>query len=150
MTSDRIEREIVIDAPVDRVWSFVTQSAFWVYADDPRRGELREGAVFVAEHPEFGRFPVRIERIEPMHYLSYRWASTFPGEEPGAGNSTLIEFTLRPDGDQTRLRVVETGFDSLSASLVRRQASYQDNVQGWTGELEALRLRVERQGAGQR
>ncbi len=144
MDTDRIEREIVIDAPVDRVWFFVTEPGFWVGEGDPERVELREGATVVSEHAEYGRFPMRVERIEPPRFISYRWASTFPGAEPGDGTSTLVEFSLTADGDKTLLRVVESGFASLAASEETRRKSYEDNVGGWIEELDALKERVEK------
>ncbi len=147
MVPDRIEREIVIAASIERVWSLVTEPGFWVGEGDPANVELRVGAVLVSEHAEYGRFPMRIEKIEPLHYLSYRWASTFPGEEPGEGNSTLVEFTLEPDHGKTRLRVVESGFAGLTAPEDTRRKSFEDNIGGWAQELDELRQRAEQSGA---
>jgi len=143
MDTDRIEREIVIAAPVERVWSLVTEPGFWVGEGDPTGVEPREGELLVSEHGEYGRYPMRIERIEPHRYISYRWASTFPGEEPRPGNSTLVEFTLAADGGKTRLRVVESGFAALDAPEETRRRSHVDNTEGWATELEGLRERAE-------
>jgi len=143
MAPDRIEREIVIAAPLDRVWSFVTEPGFWVGEGDPAKADLREGALMVSEHGDYGQFPLRIEKIEPQRYVSYRWASTFPGEEPREGNSTLVEFTLLREGDKTRLRVVESGFAELDAPADTRRKSFEDNIEGWTTELDELRQRAE-------
>jgi uncharacterized protein YndB with AHSA1/START domain len=101
----------------------------------------------VAKNPEYGDFPVRVEKVEPPTYLAYRWASAFRGEELRADNSTLVEFTLIPEGDQTRLRVVESGFALLAGSQELRSQAVQDNTRGWPQELDALKVRAEQSSA---
>ncbi|MER7078456.1 Uncharacterized conserved protein YndB, AHSA1/START domain [Saccharopolyspora kobensis] len=147
MVPDRIEREIVIEAPVERVWAALLEPAFWLGEADPAGVEVREGGVLVSEHAEHAEFPQRIEKIDPNRYLSYRWASGFPGAEPDSGNSTLVEFTLTEESGATRLRVVETGFAGLAASEEQRRSSFEDNDGGWAGVLEELKEKVEKQRA---
>ena len=143
MDSDRIEREILIEAPVERVWTLVTEPGWWVGSGDPTGVEVREGATVVSEHEQYGSYPMRIERIEPQRYIAYRWASTLPGQEPRDGNSTLVEFTLAAEGGGTRLRVVESGFASLDAPEETRRKSLEGNIGGWEEELADLRRRAE-------
>jgi uncharacterized protein YndB with AHSA1/START domain len=143
MTQDRIERETLINAPVDRVWSVLTVPAFWVDSGSLAQAELREGASLLARNTTVGDYPVHVERIDAPRYLSYRWASAFPGQEPDASNSTLIEFTLVPEGEQTRLRVVESGFAALAGPDDVRRKAYEDNTGGWTEEIDGLRKRAE-------
>lgn len=108
MSDDRIERETLIEASLEHVWTLVAQPGFWVAEEASLAGTVaREGESMVAKNPEYGEFPVRVEKVEPPTYLAYRWASAFPGEELREDNSTLVEFTLIPEGDRTRLRVVE-------------------------------------------
>lgn len=148
MSEDRIERETLIEAPVDRVWSLVAQPGFWVADKASLPGTVaREGESLVAKHSEYGDFPVRVEKVEPPTYLAYRWASAFPGAEPREGNSTLVEFTLTPEGERTRLRVVESGFAALAGSEEVRGRSLKDNTQGWPLELDALKKRAEQPAA---
>jgi uncharacterized protein YndB with AHSA1/START domain len=90
---------------------------------------------------------VRVEKLEPPTYLAYRWASAFPGEELRDDNSTLVEFTLSPEGEKTRLRVVESGFATLAASDEVRRKALEDNAGGWPEELDALRARAEQLAA---
>lgn len=54
-----------------------------------------------------------------------------------------MEFTLTPEGDSTRLRVVESGFASLVASDELRGKAVKDNTSGWPAVLDALRERAE-------
>lgn len=75
--------------------------------------------------------------MEPPHAFSYRWAR--PSHQTvREDNSTLVEFTLTPEGEQTRLRVVESGFRGL-AITAEEQAKYAaGNTGGWKSELDEL------------
>jgi uncharacterized protein YndB with AHSA1/START domain len=145
MSADRIERETLIAAPLERVWSLVAEPGFWVADKASLPGTVaRAGESMVAKNSEVGDFPVRVEKVEPPTYLAYRWASAFPGEELREDNSTLVEFTLTQEGDQTRLRVVESGFAALAGSEELRGRAVQDNSGGWPLELDALKARAEK------
>ncbi|MFI9103556.1 SRPBCC domain-containing protein [Streptomyces fildesensis] len=148
MSEDRIERETLISAPLERVWSLVAQPGFWVADKASLPGTVaREGESMLAKNSEHGDFPVRVEKVQPPTYLAYRWASAFPGEELREDNSTLVEFTLTSEGDRTRLRVVESGFATLAGPDGLRGQSHKDNSQGWPLELEALKKRAEEPSA---
>ncbi|MFE9629639.1 SRPBCC domain-containing protein [Streptomyces sp. NPDC006463] len=148
MSMDRIERETLIAASLDRVWSLVAEPGFWVADPATLTGSTaREGESLVAKNAEYGDFPVRVEKVEPQTYLAYRWASAFPGEELREDNSTLVEFTLTPEGDKTRLRVVESGFASLTGPEALRDKAVKDNTGGWPPVLDALRARAEQPSA---
>ncbi|WP_331727865.1 SRPBCC domain-containing protein [Streptomyces sp. NBC_00158] len=148
MSEDRIERETLIEASPERVWSLVAEPGFWVADKASLPGTVaREGEEMVAKNPEYGDFPVRVEKVEPPTYLAYRWASAFPGEELREGNSTLVEFTLTPEGGRTRLRVTESGFAALAGSEELRGKAVEDNTGGWRQELDALKARAEQPAA---
>jgi uncharacterized protein YndB with AHSA1/START domain len=128
-----IEREIVIDAPVEVVWRTITepgQMSQWFAS----RVELvvEPGARGYMEFGDQGG-PVVVETVEPPMRFSFRWNSP-DGEEPVAGNSMLVEFTLTPEGDErTRLRVVESGHELLGWPDAEKQR-YADEHQGGWGE----------------
>jgi uncharacterized protein YndB with AHSA1/START domain len=144
MSEDRIERETLIAAPLERVWSLVAEPGFWVADKASLPGTVaKEGESMVAKNAEYGDFPVRVEKVEPPAYLAYRWASAFPGAELREDNSTLVEFTLTPEGNNTRLRVVESGFAALAGSEELRRQAVKDNTGGWPKELDALKARAE-------
>jgi uncharacterized protein YndB with AHSA1/START domain len=144
MSEDRIERETLIAAPLERVWSLVAEPGFWVADKASLPGTVaREGETMVAKNAKYGDFPVRVEKVESPTYLAYRWASAFPGEELREDNSTLVEFTLTPEGDKTRLRVVESGFAALAGPKELRTKAVKDNTGGWPQELDALKTRAE-------
>ena len=132
MIVDRIEREIVIAAAPERVWPLVAEPGFWATDDENTHGTVAtEGESLVVRHSRHGDFPVRVEKVDPPKYLAYRWMSAFPGESLRAANSTLVEFTLTPEGDGTRLRVVESGFAALPTSDENRQNVIDDHTAGW-------------------
>src|SRR4051812_25898504 len=144
MSEDRIERETLIAAPLERVWPLVAQPGFWVADKASLPGTVaREGESMVAKNAEYGNFPVRVEKVEPPTYVAYRWASAFPGEELREDNSTLVEFTLIPEGDKTRLRVVESGFAALAGSEELRRQAMKDNDSGWPEVLDEFKTRTE-------
>ncbi|WP_371677300.1 SRPBCC domain-containing protein [Streptomyces sp. NBC_01276] len=148
MIQDRIERETLIEAPLERVWSLVTEPGFWVAEPESVAGTVaREGESMLAKNPQYGDFPVRVEKVEPPTYVAYRWASAFPGEELRGDNTTLVEFTLTPEGDKTRLRVVESGFAELPGAEELRAKALEDNTGGWPQVLDAFKKRAEESSA---
>lgn len=143
MTNDRIEREIRIAARPERVWPLVAEPGFWATDDESTRGTaVTGGETFVARHSRAGDYPMRVEKVDPPTYLAYRWVSAFQGEELREENSTLVEFTLTPDGDGTLLRVVESGFAALPTSDENRLHVIDDHTTGWEQCFAALAARV--------
>ena len=110
---DTIEREILIGAPIERVWEIVTTPEHmgqW-FGD---AGAERNGDVINMSWKEHGTAELRIVRSEAPSAFAYRWDANVPGI-----GDTLVEFTLSPEGDGTRVRVVESGFATLAT---RRRA----------------------------
>lgn len=149
MVPDRIEREIVIEASVDRVWSTLTEAEHlgtW-FGDAGAEVDLREGGAILLEWREHGKARGVIEAVDRPRYFAIRWALLF-GEEPRPGNSTLVEFTLVPEGDaRTRLGVVESGFRDLDVSDEEKVRHAEQNAGGWKSELDELREYVEGRAA---
>ncbi|NUT91134.1 MAG: polyketide cyclase [Saccharothrix sp.] len=143
MIEDRIERDTLIDAPVDRVWPLVATPGFWVALPERGEGSAVEGGSAVVRHAEHGEFPVRVVRVEPPSYIAYRWAPATPGQELGEGNSTLVEFTLSAEGDKTRLTVTESGFAALAVPDDVRARTVGNLAEGWPQVLDAAKKHVE-------
>jgi uncharacterized protein YndB with AHSA1/START domain len=139
---DRIEREVTIDAPPERVWALVTEAEHlgrW-FGDAGAEVDLRPGGVLALHWSEYGTSMGRIEAVEPTRLFAFRWA---PFKDPGGvdpteSNSTLVEFTLSAEGDGTRLRVVESGFEMLDCSEEQRGRNLDGNTEGWRAELGEL------------
>ena len=146
---DSIEREVVIDAPVNRVWQLVTEAEHlgrW-FGDAGGEVDLRPGGAMELRWTEYGSSRGRIEAVEPPRLFAFRWA---PFKDPGGadptdGNSTRVEFTLSEEGQGTRLRVVESGFETLATSEEQRRKNLDGNTEGWQmelGELQEYATRV--------
>lgn len=147
----QIERETVIAAPVERVWALLTEAEHigrW-FSDAGAEVDLRPGGGLVLRWSEHGTGRARIVDVEPHRRFSYRWAPIREhwGEEPTEGNSTLVEFTLAAEGDGTRLRVVESGFEALAATAEQRRRSFEDNTEGWEAQLGNVGRYAERVAA---
>ncbi|MFC0548555.1 SRPBCC domain-containing protein [Kutzneria chonburiensis] len=130
---DDIEREIAINAPVERVWELVSQGGWWI-GDGDRGAQTRsrEGDdVDVVVDPRYGTFRIRTEKAEPHSYLSYRWLDD--GNERA---TTLVEFWLSETDGVTTLRVVESGF----VSAEHREG----NIKGWGMQLAVAKAECER------
>lgn len=142
MVSDRIEQDVYISAPAARVWQVVTEPThvgMWFGNGEPAEIDLRPGGRIVFDHGEHGKLPAVIEEVEEPRYLSFRWAADDTGgREPAAGNATLVEFTLEPEGDGTRLRVVESGFAKVVAEPEIVDRRFTANKGGWRQALFAL------------
>jgi uncharacterized protein YndB with AHSA1/START domain len=146
---DQIEREVVIDASAERVWELVTEAEHlgrW-FGDAGAEVDLRPGGAMALHWTEHGTARGRIEAVEPQRLFAFRWApfKDPSGLDPTEANSTRVEFTLVAEGDGTRLRVVESGFDMLDCSEEQRSANLEGNTEGWRlelGELQDYTTRV--------
>ena len=148
MTTDRIEKEIVLRAPRARVWRALTDSAeFGAWFGVAFEGVFAVGQSVKGKltFPGLTHFTLEalIERIEPERLFSYRWhpyaidTKTDFSAEP----MTRVEFRLEEAPEGTRLSVVESGFDRLPAH--RRDEAFRMNESGWSKQLENVRKHVE-------
>ena len=132
---DRIERELVLSVPVERVWAALTDPAELAkWFGDGAEIDLRPGGAALLT---FGdeRCPMVVVAVEPMRRFAYYWQPGMSHEaEVPLDNRTLVEFTLEPAGAGTRLTLVESGFTTLHDPGVR-----EGNVEGWGVELGELR-----------
>src|SRR5215218_5119718 len=139
--TDRIETDVLIAAPVDRVWGLITSAEHvgrW-FGNAGAEIDLRPGGPLSLSWSDFGTFHGRVESVEPPHRVAYRWLSTRDSRaEPTPANSTLIEFTLAAEGDGTRVAVIESGFDGLDVDAEERAAALASHTRGWTDELGEL------------
>ena len=144
--SDRIERSVLIEATLDRVWDLVTEPGWWVPSQTPGPIDRMPGAIAVRESEQWGRFPVQVVSIDPKTYAAFRWASTSPGEELTGDNTTLVEFHLANEAEAIKVTVVETGFAVLPIPEEARRKGFDGNTQGWGEQLDSLRDRAQQPG----
>lgn len=147
---DRIDREIVIQAPTAQVWALVAEPGWWINQGAVIEHRLEaDGPDRVIVHdPHVGTFAVTRVAEEPQNYVAFRWYSG-ASEPRRAGaladdTSTLVEFHVSAEGaDSTRVHVVESGFAGLDEVAQQRRAMFDDNSTGWVEELTALRQHFE-------
>lgn len=134
--TDRIEKELTLNAPLSRVWRALTdyeQFGVWfrVKLDSPFvMGQTTHGRI---TFPGYEHLTVSmcVEAIEPERLFAYRW-HPYPNDptyDYSQEPATLVEFVLTPLDDRTQLRICESGFDRLPAW--RRDEAFRLNSQGW-------------------
>jgi len=136
---DEIRREVVIDAPIEKVWRAISsQEEIAKWFGDISEVELRRGGAARFGWTEYESVSEAVvEVVDEPHRFAYRWAldSNKPFEE---SLTTLVEFTLEPRGSGTHLTLVESGFAELPD--VQYQEHFGTNSDGWDSELEDLKI----------
>ena len=99
----RIERELLIDAPVDAVWSVMADVERWPEITASMTsvrlldGELRVGARAEVVQPKLAKAVWTVTRFDEGR--RFVWESRVPGVRIVAGHE------VKPDGDRTRAMV---------------------------------------------
>jgi uncharacterized protein YndB with AHSA1/START domain len=144
MTDLTIEREILIEAPVEVVWRTITEpERIEQWFADRVQLDLRPGGagMLVFENRATSdpvTAPLVVEAVEPPHRFAFRWSHP-EGQSPVAGNSMLVEFLLTVEGDErTRLRVVEIGIDRVAWSDDEKTRYAEDHRHGWSVHMGRL------------
>ena len=143
-STDRIEKEVTLDAPRSRVWRALTEvkqfnSWFGVNLATPfAPGAEVSGQISIRGY-EHVKMTIWIEKMEPEHFFSFRWHpyAVEPGVDYSAEPTTLVSFTLEDAGGGTQLTIVESGFDAIPES--RRAKAFSMNSSGWNGQAENIR-----------
>src|SRR6201997_1991832 len=155
MTTDRIEKQVVLRAPMDRVWRAISDSQefgrwFGVRIDGPFVAGTsvtatitgttvdEEGAELQLPHAG-AKATWQIVAVEPSRRLAYRWHpfAVDADVDYAVEHTTLVEFTLSPTLDGVLLSIVESGFDAIPAA--RRSAAFEANSGGWAKQVELVR-----------
>ena len=138
-----IEREVLIEAPVQVVWGVVTEPDQIVrWFSDSAKIDLHPGGAGELSWDQAAAakpmtVQLRVEAVEPPSRFSFRWCHP-EGAEPGPDNSVLVEFTLSAEGDNTRLRVVESGLAALDWTDEQKSSYTEEHNEGWAGHLGRL------------
>ncbi len=143
MSTDRIEKSIVLRAPRARVWrALVHPAEFSAWFGVALEGVFAPGARLTGRHMAPGHehetMDFAVERVEPEHLLTYRWHPVVhePGVDGVPQPATLVEFHLVDVVEGTRLIVIESGFDGLP--MARRAAALRVHDAGWVAQLGNL------------
>ena len=132
---DRIERTVTLTCAPGEVWqALTTPEGLSAWFGERATIDLRPGGAATMTFAGGLTVDMRIERVEEPTVFAYTWRlPDLPDDDP---RRTYVEFTLTPDGDGTRLSVIETGFAQLP--LESRGETYDSHSEGWTRELDEL------------
>jgi uncharacterized protein YndB with AHSA1/START domain len=147
MSTDRIEKTIVLRAPRSRVWrALANAEEFGVWFRVKLEGRFETGARVRGQitYPgyEHVTLELTVERMEPERRFSYRWHpyAVEPGVDYSHEPTTLVEFVLEDVDGGTRLTVTESGFSALSPA--RRDEAFRSNEGGWAEQLGNIERHV--------
>lgn len=148
MNTDRIEKKILLHAPLKQVWRALSDSTefgtwFGVKFDGPFvQGASVHGAiaptkvnaeVAKAQKAHEGMpFEITIEQVEPERLFSFRWHPFAVDRQVDYSHepTTLVAFVLEEVANGVMLTVTESGFDRIP--LERRVKAFTANEQGWS------------------
>jgi uncharacterized protein YndB with AHSA1/START domain len=147
MNTDRIEKKILLSAPLKRIWRALSDSTefgtwFGVKFDAPFAPGARMHGVLVGTtvNPEVAKaqkkyegaaFEITIEQMEPDLLFSFRWHpnAVDPSIDYSDEPTTLVVFALEEVPGGVMLTVTESGFDRIP--LARRAQAFTANEGGW-------------------
>lgn len=167
--SDKIEKRVVLHAPLSRVWRAITTAQeFSAWFGVQLNGEFAAGQTVTGtfsraineeniinfqkrlglkpskiKMPEPNAVFCTVERMEPESYFSYRWIPYGIDVEADPKNepTTLVEFRLEKIKEGTELTITESGFDRVPQH--RRERAFRMNDGGWAGQAENIKKYVE-------
>ena len=153
-STDRIEKQVLLKASRERVWQAVSDSScfgswFGVDFDGPFvEGEKLTGRIVpttvdaevaAMQKPyENTAFEWRVEKIEPMRRISFRWHpfGIEKNVDYASESMTLVVFELHDAPGGILLTVTESGFDKLPPE--RRARAFSANEGGWTHQMRLV------------
>lgn len=147
MSTDQIQKTIILQATPERVWKAVSDHTefgawFGVEMDGPFvPGQEAVGRIVPTQvdaevarlqEPYRGTaFRIRVEQVDPMRLFSFRWHpfAVDQTQNYDAEPMTLVTFELATVDAGVRLTITETGFDQLPVG--RREMALKANDGGW-------------------
>lgn len=132
---DTIERQITVPAPIERVWQLVIDPQHLSRWYPGARLDPRVGAAATFDCGADAPYHGIVEQVEPPRRLAWRWCLA-AGVAVGQGPTTRVEIALTPAGEDTRVRLIESGFAALSQE--ERERLQPGNDAGWTFLLSEL------------
>jgi len=129
-TNDLAEAVIVeriLDAPVERVWTALTDVAEmrkWYFDLKEFKPEIGFEFEFVVEHEGNSYHHVcKVTEVIPQKKIAYTWLYK---NEPG---NSLVTFELFPEGNKTRLKLTHTGIETFPKTPAYARKNFEA---GWT------------------
>lgn len=146
--NDVIEKQVLPNAPLARVWSAVTEADqfgawFQVRLEGPfRLGEWSLGRITTPGY-EHMRWKAMVVAFQPMSLFAFEWHPNpvDPERDYSDEPMTRVAFRLEAVGGQTRLVITESGFKALPPH--RRDQAFPRNEAGWTQQVRNIQAHVE-------
>jgi len=154
MNSDRIEKQICLKAPRERVWRAISDStAFGTWFGVKFDGPFVSGATMTGritptqvdpevakmQEPYTGKpFVIVVDCVQPMSRFAFRWHpfAIDPDIDYSQEPMTLVAFELADALGGTLLKITESGFDQIP--IERRAQAFQANDGGWTHQSKLI------------
>ena len=147
MSTDRIEKQIEIAAPVSRVWRALTdyrEFGAWFRVNLEAPFTVGEEARGMITWPGYEHLPWRavIQQIDPEQYFAFTWHpyAIDPNVDYRSEPPTLVEFRLEAREGGTVLFLTESGFDAIPQG--RRFEAFRMNERGWTEQMKNIERHV--------
>jgi uncharacterized protein YndB with AHSA1/START domain len=147
VATDSVEREILIEASPEVVWSVITepeQIVRWFSDEADVQGRVGADGTLVWKPGGRGGakqseliVPIRVVDAEPFRRFAFRWNHP-AGAGPDEENSALVEFSLIEKTGGTRLRVRESGIDAVTRDAHDRARYLESHEQGWQRHLDEM------------
>lgn len=157
MNTDQIQKQVVLRAPLDRVWRAITDAEqfgrwFGVRFDGPFVAGQPVAATITPttvdeevakrQEPHAGVTTTwEIVAIEPQRRFAYRWQPCAGDPDVDDEPTTLVEFTLAETPEGVLLTITESGFDAIPAA--RRASAFEANSEGWAMQTDLVRRYLE-------
>lgn len=146
-SSDRIEKQVELKAPIARVWRALTDYKefgewFKVDLESPFvPGETTRGQVTYPGY-EHLVMEVVVQKMEPERLFSFEWHPTAvdPSVDRSKEPVTLVEFKLEETAGGTVLYLTESGFDAIPVD--KREEAYRRNDGGWMEQMKNIESHV--------
>ena len=154
VNTDRIEKQVVLKAPLKRVWRALTDAhEFGGWFGVKLAGRFTPGARISGPvtYPGYEHLTmdITIEKMEPERVFSWRWHphAIEPQRDYSAEPTTLVVFELQAVPGGTLLKVTESGFDGIPAA--RRSQAYRGNEEGWAMQVKQIATHLTQQPEAQ-
>ncbi|MDN6565772.1 MAG: toxin [Propionibacterium sp.] len=141
---DTVEVDIQVDAPIEAVWTLVSEPGWWIN-DGPlgdHEVEQDEDGLFHVSDPEVGTWLVERADLDPMDVASFRWYP-LAGDEFPEERTTRVEFSLSEQAGLVAVHVEEAGLSSVSPDEGVARQTWEDAQGMWERELAAAKEHLE-------
>lgn len=135
-TVPEIKQTIIIEAPIRRVWNFISTSEGIDAWFMPNNFEPKVGHEFHVQSP-FGPSPCKVLDLEAPNRLSFSWDT----------DGWVVSFILKEVDDKTEFTLIHAGWkhpDEVIGKANETSSVIRDRMaQGWIGIVENLKKVVE-------